>query len=710
MAAIISISSYLLPLFFFFIYILSFFSTLTLANSLAFNFSSFDSSNTHIFYEKAFPSNRTIKLTGETVNKNQNFTGRATYFKPFHLWDKPSGNLSSFQTHFSFAIDSEGAERYGDGLTFFFAPNNSRLDAEISKGSGLGIGYNPSLTNLTYSSFFAIEFDIFSNFFDPPQKVEHVGIDINSMSSVAYSIWKCDIKSGRRTDVWINYDSATLNLSITFTGYENNKTILQRLNHDVDFRLTLPEWVTFGFSAATGTLYATHNIYSWDFKSTLNLNSDSNLAPSPGQGSKVGLVVGVGVGVGVVFLVCGLIIVWICFLKKRKKRMKMNWEEDVVLDDSEFEKGKGPRKFSYSELARATNNFWEDEKLGEGGFGGVYKGFLRDLNSYVAVKKVSKGSRQGIKEYASEVKIISQLRHRNLVQLIGWCHERGELLLVYEFMSNGSLDAHLFKENNFLTWEHRYKVAQGIASALLYLHEEWEKCVIHRDIKSSNVMLDSDFNAKLGDFGLARLVDHAIGSQTTVLAGTMGYMAPECAISGRASKESDVFSFGIVALEIACGRRPYNPNVEEAKMVMVEWVWELYGNGRLLEAADTKLHGSFENEPQQSQQIECLMVVGLWCAHPDINCRPSIRQAIHVMNFEASLPVLPLQFPTLAYHHHPLSVNRPIISSSFSSTQDSVVSQSTGNGFNSTNVLTTSQETTTSSTSFSASTSLLNTR
>lgn len=709
MAAPIPIFIFLLPLVFF-INILSFFSALTLSSSLSFNFTSFDSSNTHIFYERAFPSNRTIKLTGERVNSNQNFSGRATYFKPLHLWDKASGNLSSFRTHFSFAIDSEGAERYGDGLTFFFAPNNSRLDDEISKGSGLGIGFNPSLTNLTYSSFFAVEFDIFSNYFDPPEKLEHVGIDINSMASVAYSVWKCDIRRGKRTDVWINYDSVTLNLSVTFTGYdENNKTILQKLNHDVNFRLTLPEWVTFGFSAATGSLYATHNIYSWDFESTLNLASDSNLPSSPGKGSKVGLVVGVGVGVGVLFLGGGLVIVWIFFWKKRKKKMmKMNMEEDMVLDDSEFEKGKGPQKFTYSELAQATNNFWEGEKLGEGGFGGVYRGFLRDLNCYVAVKKVSKGSRQGLKEYASEVKIISQLRHRNLVQLLGWCHERGELLLVYEFMSNGSLDAHLFKENNFLTWEFRYKVARGIASALLYLHEEWEKCVLHRDIKSSNVMLDSDFNAKLGDFGLARLVDHAIGSQTTVLAGTMGYLAPECATTGRASKESDVFSFGIVALEIACGRRPFNPNVEEDKMVMVEWVWKLYGHGRLLEAADSKLHGSLEDEPQQQQQIECLMVVGLWCAHPDINCRPSIRQAIHVLNFEAPLPVLPLQFPTLAYH--PLSVNRSTISSSFSSTQDSVVSQ-TGKGFNSTNVLTSSsQETTSSSTSFSASTSLLNTR
>ncbi|RZC58261.1 hypothetical protein C5167_005559 [Papaver somniferum] len=123
-------------------------------------------------------------------------------------------------------------------------------------------------------------------------------------------------------------------------------------------------------------------------------------------------------------------------------------------------------------------------------------------------------------------------------------------------MPNRSLDNHLFRAETLLTWQVRYKIALGLASALLYLHEEWEQCVLHRDIKSSNVMLDSNFNAKLGDFGLARLVDHGLGCQTTKLAGTIGYLAPECFLTRKSSKESDVFSFGIVALEIACGRKP----------------------------------------------------------------------------------------------------------------------------------------------------------
>ena len=128
-----------------------------------------------------------------------------------------------------------------------------------------------------------------------------------------------------------------------------------------------------------------------------------------------------------------------------------------------------------------------------------------------------------------------------------------------------------------LKWPVRYKIAQGLASALLYFHEEWEQYVVHRDIKSSNIMLDSNFNAKLGDFGLARLVDHEFGLQTTVLAGTMGYLAPECFTTGTASKESDVYSFGVVCLEIACGRKPVDPRAEPSKVRLVEWVWDLYG-------------------------------------------------------------------------------------------------------------------------------------
>lgn len=157
-------------------------------------------------------------------------------------------------------------------------------------------------------------------------------------------------------------------------------------------------------------------------------------------------------------------------------------------------------------------------------------------------------------------------------------------------------------------------------------------------------MLDSSFNAKLGDFGLARLVDHEKASQTTHLAGTLGYLAPECVSSGKASKESDVYGFGVVALEIECGRRSIEPKYEESQASLIAWVWDAYGSQRLLDVANSKLSMNFD-----AKQMECLLMVGLWCVHPDQHSRPSIRQTIQVLNFEAPLPKLPGTRPTPTY-------------------------------------------------------------
>ncbi|WJX49997.1 non-specific serine/threonine protein kinase [Trifolium repens] len=277
------------------------------------------------------------------------------------------------------------------------------------------------------------------------------------------------------------------------------------------------------------------------------------------------------------------------------------------------------------------------QKIGQGGFGGVYKGYLKDIDTNVAIKRISRESKQGIKEYATEVKIIGQLRHRNLVQLIGWCHKKKDFLLIYEFLQNGSLDSHLYRGKSVLTWQMSYNIAMDLALALLYLHEEWEQCVLHRDIKSSNIMLDDNFNAKLGDFGLARLVDYEKGSQsqTTIIAGTMGYIAPEYFTTGKATKELDIYSFGIVSLELASGRKPVNLNAKEDQMAIFDWVWELYRLGRLLEVVDTKLEGVVDDE-----QMERLIVIGLWCANPNYLFRPSVRQVIQMLKLEAPLPIL----------------------------------------------------------------------
>ncbi|KAF2296543.1 hypothetical protein GH714_040576 [Hevea brasiliensis] len=659
------------------------------AASLSFNFPSFDSNHPEIYTE----NDTSVSSVGIDLTRIQRdlgpggSVGRATYIKPLHLWDKASGTLSNFSTNFSFIINSGGDYNYGDGLAFFLSPNGSRV-LDLVCGGGLGLSINDSLThvlNYTENLFVAVEFDTYRNVWDP-QYNDHIGINVRSMKSVNTVPWQSSVMEGNITDVSISYDSRNKILDVMYTYIHGDSIMQDTISAEVDMAMHLPEWVTFGFSASTGRSDEINRVISWGFSSSVieqvgtppsqpvgappnNQSADPNpVLPKESRNSKTGMLVGFAVAG------CALIIVTVgvalyCSWKKRGKRGKEARTIDPVFDVSlgdDFKSETGPRNFSYKELANATNNFSEAEMLGKGGFGPVHRGFLKELNSYVAVKRVSRQSKQGIKEYAAEVKIISRMRHRNLVKLIGWCHEK-ELLLAYEFMPNGSLDSHLFKGKSLLTWEVRYRIAQCLASALLYLHEEGDQCVLHRDIKSSNIMLDSNFNAKLGDFGLARLVDHAKGFQTTVLAGTMGYMAPECFTSGKASKESDIYGFGVVALEIACGRRAVEPLLEEGQTRIVEWVWELYGIGKLLEAADPKLCRDFDEK-----EMERLMIVGLWCVHPDYKFRPSVRQVINVLlSSEAPLPILPPEMPVAAYLAPPLKLSISSLISSFGSTSTS---------------------------------------
>ncbi|XP_037439404.1 L-type lectin-domain containing receptor kinase IX.1-like [Triticum dicoccoides] len=329
--------------------------------------------------------------------------------------------------------------------------------------------------------------------------------------------------------------------------------------------------------------------------------------------------------------------------KQMPKKAMTHFHDELV--EAELEQGvSDPRPFSYQELTVATDNFSEDRALGRGGFGSVYRGFLGDMNREVAVKRVSETSRQGWKEFISEVRIISRLRHRNLVRLIGWCHGGEELLLVYDLMHNGSLDTHLYRPDCVLTWPVRYEIVLGLGLALLYLHQDTEQRVVHRDIKPSNIMLDAFFTAKLGDFGLARLINDGRGSHTTGIAGTMGYIDPETVLAGRASVESDMYSFGVVLLEVACGRRPTLIQEDGDIVHLVQWVWGLYGRGSVLNAADERLRGEFDGE-----QMERVMVLGLWCGHPDRGMRPSIRQAVSMLRSEAPLPSLPVRMPVATY-------------------------------------------------------------
>lgn len=574
----------------------------------------------------------------------------AIYREKVPLWDSGSGKLADFTTRFSFTIDTQNRSSYGHGIAFFLAPVGFQIPPN-SVGGFLGL-FNTTTSDSSQNHIVAVEFDTFSNpEWDP--KYEHVGINKNSISSVVTTPWNVTLYSGEAADAWITYNSTTKNLSV-FWSYGTGPN--SSLSYPIDLKEVLPQWVNIGFSAATGINVERHTLESWEFRSSLDIKESNG-----GKGRKIGLIAGL-TATGLILISIGLLLF---IILKRKRRQTITNKPpppeatSLTSFNDDLERGAGPRGFSYKDLDLATNHFSDDRKLGEGGFGEVYKGYLIDLDIPVAVKKISRGSKQGKKEYVTEVKVISQLRHRNLVHLIGWCHDQGEFLLVYEFMPNGSLDSHLFGKRNPLSWTLRYKICLGLASSIVYLHEEWEQCVIHRDIKSSNIMLDSSFNVKLGDFGLARLMDHELGPQTTVLAGTLGYLAPEYISTGRASKESDVYSFGVVVLEIATGKKSNNASTSVSYTTgLVQWVWDLYGKGELLSAMDPKLSRDFEEK-----QVECLMVVGLWCAHPDSSVRPSIKQAIQVLNFEAALPSLPVKMPVAVYHAPATSSGSPSVNS-----------------------------------------------
>ncbi|KAK1274475.1 putative L-type lectin-domain containing receptor kinase S.5 [Acorus gramineus] len=277
------------------------------------------------------------------------------------------------------------------------------------------------------------------------------------------------------------------------------------------------------------------------------------------------------------------------------------------LDDNDLEltladSARGPHKFKCKDLKFATSNFSLKNKLGQGGFGAVYKGYLKQIDREVAIKRVSKEARQGEQEFIAEVKTIGRLSHRNLVRLIGWCFDKMELLLVYEFFPKGSLDKLIF----ILSWERRLNIIHGVASALEYIHEGCNDKVLHRDVKASNVMLENEYNAKLGDFGMARVIRHG----------------------QRASVETDMYSFEVFIMELVCTRRPMRCDEYES---LVGWVWGMYGSGRVLDAVDVRLVGEGVNE----ERVERVLLLGLICCHPKPKERPSMRIALRVLVREA---------------------------------------------------------------------------
>ncbi|KAJ8645395.1 hypothetical protein MRB53_007143 [Persea americana] len=319
---------------------------------------------------------------------------------------------------------------------------------------------------------------------------------------------------------------------------------------------------------------------------------------------------------------------------------RMGNGDDEQLEEWEAECG--AHRFDYSELSTATRGFRDQNLIGCGGIGRVYRGVVLSTGLEVAIKRVAHDSRQGMREFIAVITSVGRVRHRNLVQLHGWCRRKDELLLVYDHVLNGSLDKLLFNNNKkknttkkILTWEQRYKILIGVGKALLYLHEECEQRVVHRDVKSSNILIDADLNAKLGDFRLARIYEHDIHPQTTHIVGTLGYLAPELTRTGKATTSTDVFSFGMFMLEVACRRQPIEPQNNGQELVLVDWVRELHWRGEVTRAVDPML------DLYDPEEVGLVLSLGLLCSYPLPNYRPSMRRLVQFLMGDASLPPLP---------------------------------------------------------------------
>ncbi|KAI9101456.1 hypothetical protein K1719_023938 [Acacia pycnantha] len=283
--------------------------------------------------------------------------------------------------------------------------------------------------------------------------------------------------------------------------------------------------------------------------------------------------------------------------------------------------------FSLKQIKDATNNFAPKNKIGEGGFGPVYKGVLSN-GVIIAVKQLSSKSKQGNREFVNEIGMISALQHPNLVKLYGCCIEGNQLLLIYEYMENNSLASALFGSQGrkiHLDWPSRMKICVEIARGLAYLHEESRLKIVHRDIKATNVLLDKDFTAKISDFGLAKL-DEENTHISTRIAGTIGYMAPEYATRGYLTDKADVYSFGVVVLEIVSGKRntSYRPN--EEFVYLLDWAYVLQEQGSLLDLVDPSLDSSYS-----SQEAMRMLEVALLCANPSHSLRPSMSSVVFML-------------------------------------------------------------------------------
>ncbi|XP_042486744.1 L-type lectin-domain containing receptor kinase SIT2-like [Macadamia integrifolia] len=574
------------------------------------------------------------------VNNTNQQVSHALYPHPIHLKNSSTGKALSFSTTFVFAV---GETKFGGpGMAFVIAPSREFPGALPSNYFGL---FNLTSIGKPSDHVIAIELDCLQNKEFDDIDGNHVGIDINDLKSVQSAtasyfsdkenqFVNLNLTSGQLLQLWVEYYGAENQLNVTLAPINIPKPTIPLLSLKIDLSEFIVDPMFVGFSSATYVLPVSYYVLGWSFETNgeardLTLSHLPKL-PQTGHKMRPSLFIVVFSVIGATSVLISIFILQ--FIVRRKKKFA------EVLEDWELDYR--PHRFKYKDLYIATKGFKDKELLGTGGFGRVYRGVLPISKTEVAVKRISHNSRQGEREFITEIISIGKLRHRSIVPLLGYCRCKEELLLVYDFMPNGSLDKLLFDQTTtkmILSWCQRFRIIKSVVDALSYLHQEWEQVVVHRDFKSSNILLDKELNGRLGDFGLARLYDHGADPQTTHVVGTLGYLAPELGRTGKANPSVDVFAFGVFLLEIACGRRPIEPEASEERVALVDWVISCWRKGRILDTVDPKLGLNYDVD-----EMELVLKLGLLCSHSIPTKRPHMVVVMGYLKGEVPLPKLRL--------------------------------------------------------------------
>ncbi|CDY54246.1 hypothetical protein HID58_088275 [Brassica napus] len=521
------------------------------------------------------------------TNNTNKSTGHAFHKIPMNFTRSSPSSLS-FSTEFVFAMFPLQGD--GQGLAFVVSPS---MDLRYSGAATSYLGlFNRTNDNKTENHILAVELDTNPSSEAIEDSYNHVGIDVNSIVSVesADASYFNDtsrknislpLASGTSILVWIDYDGLERLLNVTLAPASLDQQAQSKVTnislHGVSRKVEKQKALTFQrFWIPQIHLHHHHHLRR------------HLLCHQPLHQRTLLIVLG-----GVLYLL---------YKKKKYAEVLEQWEKEY-----------SPQRYSFRNLYKATKGFKENQLLGAGGFGKVYKGILPS-GTQIAVKRVYHDAEQGMKQYVAEIASMGRLRHKNLVQLLGYCRRKGELLLVYEYMPNGSLDNYLFNNQN-LTWSQRLNIIKGVASALF------------------NILLDADLNGRLGDFGFARFHDRGENLEATRVVGTIGYMAPELTAMGVTTTWTDVYAFGAFILEVVCGRRPVDPERPPEQMILLKWVAICGSRDSLMVTVDSKLEGNFKAE-----EVKMLLKLGMLCSQSNPENRPSMRLIVQYLEGNVTVP------------------------------------------------------------------------